>query len=438
MALRLALLALLCAPAVSDPVVERFQAYLRLPTAQPTPDYAAAAEFLRQQASEVGLTYETLTFEAGKPLVLMTWLGSDPALPSVMLNSHTDVVPAEAAFWSHPPFAAELHDGKVYARGSQDMKCVGLQYLEALRRLKASGWAPRRTLVVTFVPDEETGGVAGMEGLVASARFRELNVGLELDEGWATPGEVFPVFTAERCPWWFLIRAAGEPGHGSKLYDGGAMETLAAAVGRVMAFRAAQFDRVKRGEVAEGDAISVNLVALRGGIPRDAHAAFEEQRFHMNMQPATAEAAFDMRLPPMSRAEMEEVEALMRREWAPPSSNLSLHFVIQARRLVPSGAAAVTSTDPAVNPWWAVFTASLAAQGLRAEPTTFPAATDASYLRVLGIPSLGFSPMRRTPKLLHEHDEHLSVAAYREGIAIYERLIADLADAPAFQPHDEL
>ena len=37
---------------------------------------------------------------------------------------------------------------------------------------------------------------------------------------------------------------------------------------------------------------------------------------------------------------------------------------------------------------------------------------------------------RRTPKLLHEHDEFLSVEAYREGITIYERLIADLADFP--------
>ena len=37
---------------------------------------------------------------------------------------------------------------------------------------------------------------------------------------------------------------------------------------------------------------------------------------------------------------------------------------------------------------------------------------------------------RRTPKLLHEHDEFLSVETYGEGIAIYERLIADLADFP--------
>ena len=35
------------------------------------------------------------------------------------------------------------------------MKCVCMQYLEALRRLVARGWRPRRTVHLTFVPDEE-------------------------------------------------------------------------------------------------------------------------------------------------------------------------------------------------------------------------------------------------------------------------------------------
>jgi acetylornithine deacetylase/succinyl-diaminopimelate desuccinylase-like protein len=45
---------------------------------------------------------------------------------------------------------------------------------------------------------------------------------------------------------------------------------------------------------------------------------------------------------------------------------------------------------------------------------------------------------RRTPKLLHEHDEFLSVAAFVEGIDIYERLIPDLAEFRAAHARDEL
>jgi aminoacylase len=213
-------------------------------------------------------------------------------------------------------------------------------------------------------------------------------------------------------------------------------------------------------------------VSLKGGIAEGgASASFNDAKFIMNLQPATAEAGFDMRLPPMSSAEMNAVERMIREEWAPAALNFSVTFTIQARvrsqpasvqcpphrslrfsqakRLQPDGSASVTSMDAAVNPWWGAFTASMAAQGLEIQPDIFPAATDASYLRVKGIPSLGFSPMRcvaarrrcgrcslqhrscrRTPKLLHEHDEHLSVETYREGISIYERLIADLANFP--------
>ena len=355
------------------------------------------------------------------------------------LVSDTDVVPAESSFWSHDPFGAELDgEGRIFARGSQDMKCVGMQYLEAIRTMKASGFVPRRTIAVTFVPDEEIGGHHGMDPFVASERFAELNVGLELDEGWATPTDTFPVFYAERCPWWFVVKAAGDPAHGSKLYDGSAMEALQGAIARIFQYRKEQFDAVKRGDAVPGGVVSVNMVYLRGGVPTQTDAAFHDAAFVMNMQPAAAEAGFDMRLPPMSSADMDALEQVMHTEWAPAHLNLSIHFVQQAKRLAPGGVAAVTTLDEGVNPWWGVFKQSLEAQGLAVTPDIFPAATDAAYLRVKGIPSLGFSPMRRTPKLLHEHNEFLSVEAFEEGIQIYVKLIKDLSSFAGTVKKDEL
>lgn len=49
--------------------------------------------------------------------------------------------------------------------------------------------------------DEETGGVEGMQVFVHSDEFKALNVGFSLDEGIASPNEVFPVFYAERSIW---------------------------------------------------------------------------------------------------------------------------------------------------------------------------------------------------------------------------------------------
>lgn len=87
------------------------------------------------------------------PIVVITWQGTQPDLPSVVLNSHMDVVPVFADKWKHDPFGAEMDaEGRIFARGSQDMKCVGMQYLAAIRALKKSGATMKRTIHASFVP----------------------------------------------------------------------------------------------------------------------------------------------------------------------------------------------------------------------------------------------------------------------------------------------
>lgn len=115
---------LLAAAASRSPdadAISRFQEYLRIDTAQPLPNYAAAVDFLRAQAAAAGLEARTLELVPGKPLLLLKWPGRRPSLPSILLNSHTDVVPSEPHKWEHPPFSAALDEasGRIYARGSQ-------------------------------------------------------------------------------------------------------------------------------------------------------------------------------------------------------------------------------------------------------------------------------------------------------------------------------
>jgi hypothetical protein len=49
--------------------------------------------FLKKQAVSIGLPLQIYFVVSGKPIVVLTWEGSEPALPSVLLNSHMDVVP---------------------------------------------------------------------------------------------------------------------------------------------------------------------------------------------------------------------------------------------------------------------------------------------------------------------------------------------------------
>ncbi|KAL2459281.1 Peptidase M20/M25/M40 family protein [Forsythia ovata] len=404
----------------SSAIISRFQQYLRINTAHPEPNYHKAADFIVSVANSLSLESQILEFVKGKPLVLLKWPGRDSSLPSVLLNSHTDVVPAEHEKWAHAPFDAHLDpsSGHIYARGSQDMKCVGLQYLEAIRKLQNSGFRPLRTVYLSFVPDEEIGGFDGAKKFADSEVFKKMNVGVVLDEGLASPTENYRLFYAERCPWWLVIKATGAPGHGAKLYDNTAMENLLKSIESVRRFRAAQFDLVKAGLKAEGEVISVNMVFLKAGTP-------SPSGFVMNLQPSEAQAGFDIRVPPNMDA--VSLERRIAEEWAPASRNMTFEFKHKVSVFDKFGKPILTSSDSS-NPWWVLLEEAIRnANGKLGKPEIFPASTDARYFRELGLPAIGFSPMSNTPILLHDHNEFLNKDEYLKGIDIYESIIKGYA-----------
>jgi aminoacylase len=99
-----------------------------------------------------------LEFVEGKPLILFKWPSFDPNLPTILLNSHTNIVATEHKKWSYHPFSAHLDQHyNIFAIRSQDMKCVGTQYLKAIRKLKAYGFQRLPSIYLSFVSGEEIG-----------------------------------------------------------------------------------------------------------------------------------------------------------------------------------------------------------------------------------------------------------------------------------------
>ena len=128
----------------------------------------------------------------------MTFKGTEDC-KSILLSSHYDVVPVSEEFWESDPFSAKMkHNGDIVARGSQDMKCVGMAYLEAIRRIKSKGITLKRTIHLVFTPDEEIGSPNGAARLIKSLEFDVLNVGICFDEGIPSPTDKFYVFNSER------------------------------------------------------------------------------------------------------------------------------------------------------------------------------------------------------------------------------------------------
>jgi len=269
------------------PSVTLFRQYLRIRTVQPKPDYGAAVAFLEERARQLGLGCQKVEVAPGHVVTILTWPGTNPRLSSILLNSHTDVVPVFKEHWSHDPFEAfKDAEGYIYARGAQDMKCVSIQYLEAVRRLKAEGHHFPRTIHMTFVPDEEVGGHQGMELFVQRPEFQALKAGFALDEGLANPTDAFTVFYSERSPWWVRISSTGKPGHSSCFIEDTAAEKLHKVVSSILAFREKERQRLRSNpQLKAGAVTSVNLTKLEGGVA-------------YNVVPATLSASFDFRVAP--------------------------------------------------------------------------------------------------------------------------------------------
>lgn len=202
------------------------------------------------------------------PIVVMTWEGSQPELPSILLNSHIDVVPAVEKYWNYPPFRAMVDEnGNIYARGSQDMKSIGMLYLAAIRSLKAKGIKQlRRTVHLTYVPDEETGGYFGMSPFVKGEFFKKMNVGFGLDEGYPSEDGNLEVFYTEKSEWSVIVTAHGHSGHASILFNDTAVDKLNYVINKFMDMRRNESKKWDDGNYPYGNVTSINLTILNGGV----------------------------------------------------------------------------------------------------------------------------------------------------------------------------
>jgi carboxypeptidase PM20D1 len=144
--------------------------------------------------------HAALSREVVNGSLLYTWQGADSGLPALLLAGHLDVVPADSAKWSHPPFSGALADGYIWGRGALDDKVGVLGILEAVEALLGRGFHPGRTVYLAFGGDEELGGRHGAGEIAARLRQRGVRLEAVIDEGGAIldgiiPGVSVPVAT---------------------------------------------------------------------------------------------------------------------------------------------------------------------------------------------------------------------------------------------------
>lgn len=439
----------------AEAAVARFKAFLRIRTISSeghlTGANQSAVSFLQTFGRRLGLKHQIFTYTAGRPVLVLSLFPSASASTSVstsstegsiLLNSHYDVVPVMVDNWTVPPFeATENQQGEIIARGTQDMKCVCIQYLEALGRLLAPQLSAlsvqdqsdpsafihspyARPLHLSYMPDEEIGGTQGMLPWIESEEFKQLNVIWGMDEGIAHPDKNnFTCFFGERSLWWIKVKANGPTGHASRFIENPATQKLHSVISEFLSFRASQESRLLAGhshhtgecshaqinKLNLGDVITLNLTMLKSGVTND-----NGQTYNLNVIPQVAEAGFDIRLPPS--VNITEFEELLKK-WCAKEQGVEYEYILKL------SAEEITTIDKNVNPFMKEFEALLAQNNYTLHTSIFPAGTDSRYLRKAKIPIIGFSPLHGTPILLHDHNERIHKDIFEQGIQLYTQII---------------
>ncbi|HYW46211.1 MAG TPA: M20/M25/M40 family metallo-hydrolase [Bryobacteraceae bacterium] len=214
---------LACAISVSaqDSLGERALRYLtdlvRIDTSNPPGNETRVARYLKRVADEEGIGNELV---GGNParLNFVARLGGAGDARPLLLMAHSDVVPAEPANWTAPPFSGLLRDRFLYGRGTVDDKSLLAAELAVVVELKHRSRPLRRDVILLSESDEEAAST-GIQWLVRNAWGR-IDAEFALNEGGFAmdlPGgpRVYQIQTAEKVPTPVLVRARGTAAHGS-------------------------------------------------------------------------------------------------------------------------------------------------------------------------------------------------------------------------------
>jgi acetylornithine deacetylase/succinyl-diaminopimelate desuccinylase-like protein len=202
---------------LEDEVLELFTALLRVDTTNA--NETEAARVIQAYLAENGIPSELDGERPDRQSLVARLDGSRPGRTLTMMG-HLDVVPADAAEWTVPPFGGVVKDGYVWGVGAVDMKNQVAAEAVALARLKRAGASFAGTVKYAATADEEDGEFCGVQWLCAH-RPDALQADYCLNEGmgglWLPVDgrKVFLLAVGEKAFAQFRIRTRGRGGHGS-------------------------------------------------------------------------------------------------------------------------------------------------------------------------------------------------------------------------------
>ena len=183
---------------------------VRTRTVNPPGDEAPLAAELAGSLGAAGFATHIVDHGAGRASCL-AMIGPAEGRRPLILSGHLDTVPIGETPWQDDPFSATVRDGKLWGRGSTDMKGGVAAIVIAARRL--AGLPLRGPLVLALSADEEV-GTAGARGLIAHPAFPRTGALIVGEPTGMRPG------IAEKGALWIEVRFTGKAAHGAYAHEG--------------------------------------------------------------------------------------------------------------------------------------------------------------------------------------------------------------------------
>ncbi len=321
---------------------------IRIPSENPPGNEAAVAEYLVSYFQRLGIEPEVQDVALGRPNVIVRLESHRPG-PHLIFNGHTDVVPPGTG-WTVDPYGAEARAGRLYGRGSADMKGGVAAMIEAaLTVYHAEQFCGAITLAM--VADEEEGGGG-----------TRLAVQKGLQGDWAIipePTDLRPVI-AHKGDFNFYITVRGEAAHGS-VPDHGVNAIYGA--GRLLTAIQALNERLSSQSHALVGSPTISVGTISGGeitcmVPAECRIAVD-RRLIPGEQPADVIAEMNALLDDLSRS-----DSTFRADMTVPVQALPMEVspglpIVSALR---DATRQVLGADPGYSGWSATCDASILAQ----------------------------------------------------------------------------
>lgn len=422
-------------PAIHREALDILVRYLQIDTSNPPGNEKPAARFLGSLCEAEGIDVEYIETAPNRE-VMVARLRGDGSKRPIMLCNHTDVVPVEAPYWTVPAFEGVIKDGRIYGRGTVDMKGCGVMQLIAALLLKRESVALKRDVVFCAVPDEEAGSDWGMLWL-CEHRPDVVDVEFELSEGGGgstrfgrQEAKLFSVATNEKDLCWLKLTAVGRPGHGSVPHPDNSAVYLVQALNRLVEWerpltftpdtetylerladaglmprdRADVEERIRQSPEMQAMFMNtLNLTMLNAGIKA-------------NVIPARSEAILDCRLLPGQSK--EDWIRQVREQIADERITVELYSPDQGE---PERVSWDTELFRTIND-----VVKEAMEDAVVVPGMTTGGTDNRFLRAKGIPAYGFIPCLLSPEErrgFHGNDEFMTVENFQMGCELMYEIV---------------